>query len=76
MKKVVLALAVVAMVGCFASCKKTCSCTTYVAGVAQNPVEVNLDDMEATFKVKVDKCSDMNSIVELPVVGKNGVVCK
>lgn len=75
MKKVVLAIAVIAMVGCFASCKKTCKCTTYAAG-ASSTTEINLDDMEKTFGVKIDKCSNMNSVAELPVIGKTGVECK
>ena len=57
MKKVLLALAVVATVACFSSCNKTCTCKT-PAGT----VEYKLDDLNSTltkagFK-EIDKCSD------------------
>lgn len=47
MKKVVLALAVVATVACFSSCTKTCVCTT------------GMTSTETT--IKSGKCSDLNT---------------
>lgn len=47
MKKVVLALAVIATVACFSSCSKTCSCTNGVTTT------------ETT--IKNGKCSDLNT---------------
>ena len=70
MKKVVLALAAVAVVACFSltSCNKKCTCKTYVMGVVATTEEVELD------KDSYKKCSDMNTIVN---VGdkKNGIEC-
>ncbi|MBQ1409324.1 MAG: hypothetical protein IIY87_06165 [Bacteroidales bacterium] len=60
MKKVVLALAAVAVVACFSltSCNKKCTCKTYAAGVVvQTTEDVELD--RDTYK----KCSDLNTIV-------------
>jgi hypothetical protein len=58
MKKIVLAIAAVAVVACFASCNKKCTCKTYAAGVVVETTEdVELD--KDTYK----KCSDMNNIV-------------
>ena len=55
MKKVFLALAVIATVACFSSCNKTCSCTTYALGQQiGNPVEVDLSNYEG-----VKNCSDL-----------------
>lgn len=47
MKKVVLALAVIATVACFSSCTKTCVCTNGVTST------------ETT--IKSGKCSDLNT---------------
>ena len=33
MKKIVLAIAVIAVVACFSSCNKKCTCKTYANGV-------------------------------------------
>lgn len=54
MKKVMLSLAVVALVAAMASCSKTCTCKSYMNGqlVETNP-EVELGDYK--------NCSDMNS---------------
>lgn len=68
MKKVLLALAAIAVVACFSSCNKHCTCKTYVAGV----VTVTNEDVELD-KDSYKKCSDMNTIVvEEP---KTGVEC-
>jgi len=74
MKKVVLAIAVIAVMGAFASCSKKCSCTTYVGGFSTKS-EVDLDKMESQFGVKVNKCSDLNSVVTVEGV-KMGTECK
>ena len=51
MKKVMLTLGVVAIVASFASCKKTCTCTTTTNGVEEMVVE-----MEA-----IGGCAEMNT---------------
>lgn len=58
MKKVMLSLAVVALVAAMASCSKTCTCKSYMNGqlVETNP-EVELGDYK--------NCSDMNSGINL-----------
>lgn len=71
MKKVFLALAVIATVACMASCKKTCTCTTTVMGVSVED-EIDLDQMNEKYGVDVKKCSDMNS----NVAGVGTIVCK
>lgn len=58
MKKVVLALAVIATVACFSSCAKKCTCN--VAGVE---AEYNLEDLQSTYSnlgITIDKCTDLN----------------
>ncbi|MBQ0159490.1 MAG: hypothetical protein MJZ99_03050 [Bacteroidales bacterium] len=69
MKKIVLALAVIATVACFSSCNKKCTCKTYAAGVVVTTTEdVELDGK--TYK----KCSDLNQIIiETP---KTGMECE
>ena len=57
MKKVVLALAVIATVACFSSCNKKCTCRTYVTGTVQKTEEIVLD------KEQYKKCSDMTATV-------------
>ena len=67
MKKIVLALAVIATVACVSSCNKVCTCKTYVAGVVTLTNEVELD------RDTYSKCSDLTKIiVENP---KTGVEC-
>lgn len=69
MKKIVLAIAAIAVVACFASCNKKCTCRTYANGVVINTQEdVELD--KDTYK----KCSDMNSI--LIANPKTGLECE
>ena len=66
MKKVVLAIAVVATVACFSftSCSKKCTCK--VSGVE---TEYKLDDLNDALKAlnykEVDKCTD-------PITDQNG----
>lgn len=71
MKKVFLALAVIATVACMASCNKTCTCKTYAAGVVVTTTEdVELD--KDTYK----KCSDMNTIADINGQYKTGLECE
>lgn len=66
MKKIVLALAVIATVACFSSCNKKCTCKTYVAGV----VTLTEEDVEVD---KDKKCKDYTAIItEDP---KTGIEC-
>lgn len=74
MKKIVLAIAAIAMVGCFASCKKTCTCTTYAAGIADVTSEVDLADLQENDS-SIKKCSDVNTVVTVAGV-KVGRECK
>lgn len=69
MKKIVLAIAVIATVTCFSSCTKKCSCTSYLLGnvTGTEEIELNTD--------KFDKCSDMNTVVTLAGT-KSGVECE
>lgn len=59
MKKVLVIFAAVAFVATLASCKKTCTCTGYVDGVAiaESATEIELDG--TNYK----KCADMNSVI-------------
>lgn len=69
MKKVVLALAVIATVACFSSCNKNCTCKTYAAGVVMgNPEEIELN------KDVYKKCSDMTKIIVADP--KTGLECE
>ena len=69
MKKVVLALAVIATVAMFGSCKKTCTCKTYLAGELQSTTE----DVELSGDYK--KCADMNTIITIDG-NKTGMECE
>lgn len=59
MKKILVVLAAVAFVATLASCKKTCTCTGYVNGVAvaESAEEIELDG--TNYK----KCSELNSVI-------------
>ena len=58
-----------AMVACFASCKKTCTCKTYdPTGTVTNEEEKDLADGK-------DKCADMTTGVTLGEV-KTGLFCE
>ena len=69
MKKVVLTLAVMATVACFASCKKTCNCKTYdPTGKVTSEEEVELADGK-------DNCADMTTGLTMGEV-KTGLFCE
>lgn len=71
MKKIVLALAVIATVACFSSCTKMCTCKTYVFGNVQE----NLTEEIELNTEKFSKCSEMNTVVTVAGI-KNGVECE
>ena len=67
MKKVFLALAMIASVACFTSCNKSCTCTMYIAGnVAYTNDDVDPGD---------NKCKDLNTIATIAGT-QNGLECK
>lgn len=69
MKKVLCVIAAVAMVAVFAtSCKKDCTCKTYMNGKETASITIHADQLEA----QGIKCADMSS-AELDGVG---VTCK
>lgn len=67
MKKVLVAVALIATVGVFSSCNKECKCTTYVAGeeISTAVVDNNSDK----------KCKDLSTVVEAGGK-KSGIECK
>ena len=68
MKKVILAIGVIALMGCFASCKKTCVCTTTMAGLQPTTTETTISS---------GSCSDLNSsTTTMGVVSKTECVKK
>lgn len=67
MKKVLAIVAVVALVGSFASCNKKCHCKTYVGGAVSATTEIEPGDNM--------KCSDYNTIAEVNGI-KAGTECK
>ncbi len=70
MKKIVLALAVIAVAACFASCNKHCTCKTYALGVVVSTQE----DIEIESG---KKCADMGTIFsDDEGNNKTGVQCK
>lgn len=70
MKKIVLALAAIAMVAMFTvSCNKTCTCKTYLGGT----VITTTEDVEVESG---KKCSDMNTYVTDNSGNKTGMECK
>lgn len=79
MKKVVLAVAAIAVVALLASCKKTCDCTIYLGSGEPETYEYDLqylqDTYNAYYNIDIQKCSDLNQVTE--VTGeKVGVECK
>lgn len=60
MKKVVLALAVIATVACFSSCSKNCSCKVWLNGNVQSTYEVSKDKLP-----EGKKCKDLSTVVEI-----------
>ena len=73
MKKVLLALAVVATVACFSSCNKKCNCKVYVNGISSEQ-ELSIDELNEKYNLDIKKCSDMNNVVEVGGV-KMGTDC-
>ena len=63
MKKVVLALAVIATVACFSSCKKTCTCKTIANGTV-------VSTEEGVEKGDAKLCKDLNK--SITVAGVTG----
>lgn len=57
MKKVVLALAAIAVVACFTftSCKKKCKCN--IAGVE---VEYDIDELNEKYNANIEKCTELS----------------
>jgi len=69
MKKALVIVACVALVGAFTSCNKKCTCKTYANGTVTTTTEVTLD--------KGKKCSDYAVTAITEIDGKkNGVECK
>ena len=60
MKKVFLALAVLATVAVMTSCEKKCSCDVTILGSTTN-YEYSRAELEDKYGVTIDKCSDMNT---------------
>ena len=69
MKKVFLALGVIATVACFTSCQKTCTCKTYANGVLVSTQE----DVEVSDG---KKCSDLNAIIIEDEAHLTGTKCR
>jgi hypothetical protein len=77
MKKVFLALAAIAMVAAMSSCKKVCDCTTYLAGDEGTTYEYTVSQLQTLFpEIDVKKCSDVSTVEDTELLGKNGTVCK
>lgn len=53
MKKVFIGIALLATVAVFSSCKKECTCTTYMGGIKMPSITIEDDQFEG-------KCSDMS----------------
>jgi len=70
MKKLFCLLLIGGAIVAFTSCKKTCTCETYLNGTVVTVVH-NVELTEEYYK-----CSDMNTIVEYPGLGKTGIKCK
>ena len=73
MKKVLLALSVIATVACFSSCTKKCDCKVFVAGVSTEN-EYTIDELNKSFGTDYKKCKDFNNVVEIAGV-KAGTDC-
>ena len=65
MKKLLLVVAAVCLVGFATSCKKTCECTPYAAGIKGTPVEYEIKSSE-----------DCSQWVTYSEVLKTGVKCE
>jgi len=66
MKKVFMAIALIATVACFTSCAKTCKCKYYVNGTVERETETELSD-----SFTKDDCNKITAMV-----GSTGVECK
>ena len=64
MKKVILAIAVIATVACFSSCNKKCNCKVYVNGISSEQ-ELSIDELNEKYNLDLKKCSDMNNVIEV-----------
>ena len=73
MKKIVLALAVIATVACFSSCNKKCNCV-YYANNTSTEVEYSIDELNEKYNLDIKKCSDMNNVAEIGGI-KMGTDC-
>ena len=73
MKKIVLALAVIATVACFSSCNKKCNCKVYAGGTSTEQ-EFTLDELNEQFNTDYKKCTDLNTVVEIAGI-KAGTDC-
>ena len=73
MKKIFLAIAVIATVACLSSCNKKCNCLVYAAGVSTEQ-EFSLDELNEQAGTNYKKCSDLNTVVEVAGV-KAGTDC-
>lgn len=60
MKKVFLALAIIASVACFSSCKKTCSCTVTVLGVSTTIDDIDLNEAKENNS-NIKNCKDLGT---------------
>lgn len=63
MKKVLLALAIIATAACFTSCNKKCDCKVTVLGVSTTYEDLSVDEVNEKFGTDIKKCSDLNSNV-------------
>lgn len=70
MKKVFLALAVMATVACFSSCSKNCTCTTWFNGEKTGTKEISKDNLK-----EGQKCKDLSTVVTVNDK-KNGWECR
>ena len=70
MKKVVLVCAIVTLVGLFASCSKSCTCTSYLDDEYQGTIEISKTKLKGG-----QKCSDLSTIVIINGK-KTGSECK
>lgn len=74
MKKIVLALAAIAMVGVFSSCKKNCDCTYKILG-QEATVTYKLEDLQKGDS-NIKKCSDVKENASINGTTYAGMSCK
>jgi len=68
MKKFLCLLLAVGTIAAFSSCKKTCNCDVWLYGEM-----MNYPELEKPKDLR--KCSDYNTVVDDPILGKSGTVC-